>query len=362
MSADNVDPSWDPASTTNSAGENLLSNLASPIIDGCQLGDAFVIYARNEVWAAEYVGGNDIFTFRAIFTDQGIINSNCSVEVDRKHFVFGPTDIYTHDGISKLSVCDNKVRRYIFSSLNMSKADRCFVHHDQAMNLLWFCYPSSDGQTAYKNPDRCNRAAVFAYNTGQWSFVDLPDATGAAFMDTNTIHTWESAANLTWDNLGGSWASQDDGYQAHSVFLCKNGDTSDAGLTGIMYASDRVDDGVVTAPADLAVMPRAFVERTYVDLDAVVGPALTGYKYARKLWPEITAIKTGVRVYFRFGTSDIPNGSVTWDPPIPYDVDTDYQIDLRSSGRFLSYRLYCDEPSDFHFSGFDADVVILGRR
>ena len=97
------------------------------------------------------------------------------VEVEGKHYVFGPFDIYVHDGTSKQSICDERVKNFIFGALNNADADRCFVQHNPTLNEIYFCYKSGDQHVAFPNADRCNRAAAYNYRNDSWSFMDLPN-------------------------------------------------------------------------------------------------------------------------------------------------------------------------------------------
>ena len=83
--------------------------MQTAIVDGLQLGTNFVIYSSTEAMLMEFVGGTFIFNFRKLFSDEGIINQNCVVEADGKHYVFGTHDIYMHDGTTKQSICDERV-------------------------------------------------------------------------------------------------------------------------------------------------------------------------------------------------------------------------------------------------------------
>ena len=49
-----------------------------------------------------------MFTFRKLFSDDGVINQNCIVVAEGKHFVFGNSDIYVTDGNTKRSIADEK--------------------------------------------------------------------------------------------------------------------------------------------------------------------------------------------------------------------------------------------------------------
>ena len=66
----------------------------------------------------EFVGGQFIMNFRKLFTDAGLINQNCVVEVEGKHYCFGPADLFVHDGTTKQSICDERTKNFIYSGLN----------------------------------------------------------------------------------------------------------------------------------------------------------------------------------------------------------------------------------------------------
>src|SRR3546814_4620412 len=66
--------------------------------DLLSLRDSFIIYAKNEVWTTDYIGGNYLFRWRKIYDKVGILNQNCVVQVDGLHYVFDKDEIYLHDG------------------------------------------------------------------------------------------------------------------------------------------------------------------------------------------------------------------------------------------------------------------------
>ena len=113
--ANNAPSSWDATDATKSAGFNDLAQMNTPIIDGATLGSNFLIYSSDQVWLMEYVGGTFIFNFRKLFSDVGVVNQNCIVEVQGRHYVFDQDDIYMTDGVSTQSICDGRVKDYIFS-------------------------------------------------------------------------------------------------------------------------------------------------------------------------------------------------------------------------------------------------------
>ena len=107
----------------------------------------------------EFVGSTFVFNFRKLF-DDGMLSQNCAVEVDGTHYVFGPTDIYRHDGTTKQSLCDERTKNFIFQGLNIQSSDVCFVQYNETLNEIMFCYRSGDAHVAFPNANRCNRAAL----------------------------------------------------------------------------------------------------------------------------------------------------------------------------------------------------------
>ena len=71
--------------------------MKTEIVDGAVLGSNFIIYSSDSIFLMEFVGGQFIMNFRKLFTDAGLINQNCVVEVEGKHYCFG-LRIYVHDG------------------------------------------------------------------------------------------------------------------------------------------------------------------------------------------------------------------------------------------------------------------------
>ena len=86
-----------------------------------------------------FVGGAFLFTVKKLFGDTGLINENCVVEVEKKHYCFTRDDI-VHDGASKKSIADESVKNFVFGGLNTNQSDVCYVTHDEGQNLIYFCY------------------------------------------------------------------------------------------------------------------------------------------------------------------------------------------------------------------------------
>jgi hypothetical protein len=362
---ENVVPaSWDETDTTKLAIRNALSQAKTPIVDGGELGDNFIIYTRDECWRMRYVGGTFIFDYdRLPFDNSGLINQNCWVEVDGKHYAWSDTDIYLHDGTSRTSIIDQRNREVFFRELNMSKSGVFFVAHDKAHNEVLFCGVSGAEAAKLRSTAYCNYAAVYNYKTNTWSFCDLPNVTSATVANANTVYTWTTVpAGLTWDNIGGSWYDQEDSFSRFLMFAIVQDTTNGISVSKI-DVRDFADLGKLALPldSDANVNPRAFVERTGFELD-VEGADLRSYKIVRQVIPLSDTTNSGVSFNIYGGEHNMSGQGVTWGPPVSYNPKTQYKVDTRIGGRYLAVRFEMPTVNDFSLPGADLDVIITGRR
>ena len=358
--ANQAPSTWDETDVTKSAGFNDLAQMNTPIIDGQTLGSNFLIYSSDQVWLMEFVGGTFIFNFRKLFNDAGVVNQNCIVEVEGKHYVFDQDDIYVTDGVSIQSIVDGRVKDYIYSGIDTSAYNKCFVQFDQAREEIYFCYKSSDDMAEFTNGDGCNRAAVYNYRSNTWSFMDLPNVYAGASANVSTVATYASTS-LTYDAAGGTYASQDAGFDRHILMLGQLSTTD--GLTAHrIYGLDGIDENsALTSELNTVATKGIKLERIGIDLDELQLP-LTGYKNIRKMVPQFSTVASDKTFDVAMGAANLASDVPTYDQSYSFDSSTDYKIDSRSAGRYLSYKIETSDIKDFTVSGFDFDVVATGRR
>lgn len=348
--------SWDAADTTKSAGFIDLVDLKTPIIDGFPLGKNFIIYSADQVYLMEFVGGTFIMNTRKLFSDAGIINQNCAVEVENQHFVFSENDIYVHNGGSRQSIVDERVRNYIFNGMDTAAYRKFFVQHNPDLNEIYFCYKSGDDMAVFTDGERCNRAAVFNYRNSTWSFVDMPNVASGTIANVQSSATYATTA-LTFDTAGGSYQSQSSGFDYHTLFVGDSvGGITESGLYGL----DNADTGTLSFPMDTNATRPAFLERVGIDLDEM--SQLSGYKIINKLYPQIETPSSDKVFNFSMGGANLLSDAPTYETTVSFDSSVDYKIDSRASGRYLSYKVDIPVAKDFSFTGFDLDVSITGRR
>lgn len=358
--AGQVPGSWDASDPTTSAGFIDLVDLGTPIVDGMPLGNKFIIYSSDETYMMEFVGGTFIMNTRKLFDDSGTINLNCVVEADRRHFVFGHDDIYVHDGVTKQSLVDNRIKKYVYNSIDTSALTSCFVHHNESSNEVYFCYKSRDDMAEYVDGDGCNRAAVYNYSNNTWSFMDLPNVVSSTQGNISSSTTYaDTTAEDTYAVYGGTYASQGSGYDQHALFVGEQNTTN--GITAPkLYGLDEIEFGTLSFPIDTQANKEAFIERVGIDLDQL-GP-ISGYKVISGMLPQLSTPSPNKTFSFAFGAADFISNPPTYESTISFNSGTKYRLDSRASGRYLSYKMTVSDYKDFTFTAFDAEVHVTGRR
>ena len=350
--------SWNSVDPTTSAGENPLENLTSPIVDGVPLRNSLVIYSTTQTWEMYNADPTLIFGFRLLFSEGGMIAPNCGVEVEGKHYVFGPTDIYVHDGQSKQSISNRRVRDYVYRTLNTPLAEACFVAYMPKLDEILFAYPSGSTDAFFQGVTRCNRGAIYNISGDTWSFVDLPNVAALSVGIMHTAGTWASAgaAGLTWANIGGSWFDQGAGQDP--LILMAAG-TVPGRSTPAMLVYDSISSGSASLPLAPLLCAPAYVERLGIDLTQV-GSDLVTYKMVRRVFPQVT-VPASTQMTVQIGGSLTPSGPVAYAAPVPFDPFVQYKVDVIKGGRYLAIRMTVASMIDFEIAGFDVDVISAGN-
>lgn len=354
--------SWDIDDTTNSAGENIINEMRTPIVDGLTLRDSFVIYCQSEVWVMDYIGGNFMFRFRKLYDRRGVINQNCIVQVDGLHYVFDKNDIYLHDGSSTpQSICDGKVKQFIFDGLDHSRRQLCFTAHDPRLSEIYFVYPSTDSLVGFEDATTgCNRMAVFNYREGQWSFYDAPNVVGVAASVIPSGLSYEDMGLTEFEDAADPYRVQAADKETYTIFASRK-DTPQGLTQDRLLGLDLVTRGRLDKEVCTETVKPSLVERIGIDLDES-GTPLPAYKVIHTLYPQL-GIDGAEGVEFQFGACDVPDGSFTWSANLPFNPTTSTKVDTgRIGGRYLSWRLHYDGDGDFSYSGFDAKLTARGRR
>lgn len=356
--ADSVPSTWDETDPTNNATENILAEMQSAITDAQTMGEVMIVYGLNETWLMEADGSKNVWAYHKLFDTHGAINANCSVEIDKKHYVFGSSDIWRHDGITPESICDGRVKRFLFNSLSMDKANRCFVSYNPTLNEVGFYYCSVDAYVGFSPVDGCNRCAIYNISANNWTFYDMPYVYGAAMANATHADTWEQLS--TWATLGGTWLDEQE--SSKRVLIIVGDDDTAAALTRTLYVFDQAGSSEYSSlPVDTNATKPAKLIRDGIDLDEV-GADLRGYKLCSSIYPQGRLDPDAAPLEFSAGSADYFNQPVTMSPSQTYDGNTLYKLDFNASGRYLYLEIVHNDFHYFKLTGMDLDLDVLGER
>lgn len=348
---------WDIANPASLAGETVLNDLTGEIIDGGPLQDSFIIYGQTQTFRMDFIGAPLVFRFSKIFEDQGAIAKNCSVDVDGRHYVFGRSDLYMHDGLQRVSIANGKVLNHVFKELDFDKRDRCFIYHDRFNSEIAFCYPTTDDAPwGTDSIQGVNRAVVFNYRYNTWTFLDLPALIG--WMEVSESST------ITWADLASSWAETTGPWSSFGTQLPRTLLVCSAGLSGIKAGQPYIVDNIsgrVSNLTDLDVTWDAYARALYKDVDEM-GANLIGRKLVSRIVPQVLTEDPQAFVKMRFGQSPNLVNEATWGAWKNFNPWSDYKYDTRINGRYLHFEFLIPSGTYAELGGFDADLKQISGR
>lgn len=328
-----VPASWNEADPSIDAGELDLSETSGVIVDGLALGDTFIIYKTDSMYAMSYIGGQFIWQFRKLPGEVGLLARGCVCNIPTGHLLLTLGDLVQHSGMGPQSVLTGKMRRWLFEQIDQTYSDRCFLVSNPALNEAWVCYPEV-GQSV------CTKALIWNWVDNTFSLRDLSGVT------CGTSGQYEFTSGASWDSDADVWDDDTTIWNASDIALTQSrfllGSTGPK-LLGIDIGQS-FDGTTFTAK----------VERTGLVFD---DPERV--KLIRAIFPRIDGT-TGGTVYIQAGGAMDPEGSYTWSDPVPYVIGSTYRADLFATGRFLAYRVYSTAPLSWRIRSLDMDIQTLG--
>ena len=324
-----VPTTWDASDTSSITGQIELSSSEGQIIDGLSLRDNFIVYKDSSIYNLSYIGGQYVWQARDVSRTLGLFAQGALAEFLGQHVFMAPDDIIVTDGSQFKSVASQKVRSKIFNEISSSKYNRTFAVPNYNKEEIWFCYPSTDS-------DYVNKAAIWNYSTGVWSFKDLPNVNFMNYgilFNTTSSSTWASDS-ATWESDSSAW---DEGVNTQVVF-------SLLGCTNT--ALKRFDLGYT---AD-SVSYESYVERTGLKL----GDSNT-MKRITAIYPK------GVgEMDIYVGQAMHQNDAYTWEGPYTITPETDAQIRCRVTGRYHAVKFVFKGDTEHKLLGYDIEYVDTG--
>lgn len=228
-----------------------------------------------------------------------------------------------------------------------------FVTHDPVMAEIWVCYADKNAA----NKETANRALVWNYANDAFTFRDVPNvrslAVGPGIGGGGSGGGGEATAlwdglNVAWDSWSANWSDLGAETEARNTRLFAAGHG-----TSKLFALNETYGAV-------GVAYTAFVEASKIDLDKVLQRPTEKLLQIKRVVPQIKGTGT---VTFMVGSSNSPQGPVAWKTTKVFNVESDYKVDTRVSGRYLAIRVESSDVAGYwQLGGFDLDVEEVAER
>lgn len=347
-------PSTWTAAANNLAGDAYLTSGDDYIIGGHEQRGNYIIYKERSVYIMRYIGGSAVMAIDLLFNDRGLIGPNAVTEYkDGIHFVVGKGEIYIHDGTTAQSIADDIVKNEIFDAMDGTYYMMTYCVTYTAQEEVWLCYPTNNSYFA-------NKAAIWNYETGAWSFRDLQNAPfiSSGFVDvTNDVETVWDTNTKNWDTETKVWTALDASKASDALLMINRGaddeaagDTVAAAKFQLLDSSNKFDGSDMTS----------YLRKTGIDV-IEGGDAPGNLKFLRQLYPKIYASGP---IKIRTGAAMNHQANVAWTEYQTFDPESgDYKVDCRNTGRYLAFEVFSDGNVTWRIDGLEMDYeVVSGGR
>lgn len=299
---------WSPTAS-NLAGFVDLSPMLSNCLDGMTLRDDFLIYKDQSIYAATFIGGSAVFSFRQMFAEAGIAGSNAVTRgPNDEHLFIGSTgDVYLTDGVNVQAVLDGRAQRFFYSDFqNPTDAVYSAVTLDrEKMGIL--AYPKAGDSTG-------TTALLYDFPSGDISFRDMPNVnamcSGRALEQVTSQNDWDNDSQ-TWNNDGTTW-------------------------TNSISAGGTVNDVLMATTSKIYVMEGGeLAQKASMEKAGLAFGNPQRRKTVVRLWPKVVGTE-GDTITFRVGGQDTVGGPVTLGPSLTFTIGSEDPIDCFAQGRFIT--------------------------
>lgn len=322
---------WTPAAD-NEAGDTVLGDTPGPCLCAVPLRGSLLIYKRSSVYSMDYVGGDEVFAFRQVFSATGALTRHAVADLsDGRHFVVGDGDIYIHDGVSRQSVAQDRMRRFVFDQLDQDSYENLFVVYHRAKNEVWVCFPEQGGDGL------CTLAVVYDVGHDAYGVRVLDDVACAAIgivNDTSPSEAWADAA-YTWADASRLWNQPNYSLAVESL-------VTGGGTTATQH--DTQDATAVNASLSRYDLALGEPERL---------------KLGKRL--HVRAKPGFGTLYVRLGARMTPADSIVWSDEQQL-VEPEQVVHTMALGRYLSYEVRSEDEDEWQISGIDLEYELRGYR
>ena len=302
------------------------------LVDGLTLRDNFMLYSQRGISVLSFVGGELIWARAVLSTSYGLLAKNCVVESKGYHYFLSDGDILKTDGNSIVSLLHNQMQTQLVNNIDPINYMNSFAFSNPVTEEIWFCIP----QVNHVLP---NIAFVINTQDDLVSMRSIPDTTTSINFGPNL------QTQILWSNVPGGWNdnAKNWAYDPTSIF------------SRTIVATNNVNSAIVSLELDDTTTTQdTILERLSFPLEGQEVVTTT-----QSVFPHIVS---QVPVLIRLGSQQFVGDAVTWKEPVLFDPNTMRKVDIRTTGKLLSWRISSTGTLPFTLTGLDIQYVVNGLR
>ncbi|MBF0436439.1 MAG: hypothetical protein HQL77_13825 [Magnetococcales bacterium] len=163
-----VPVSWDVGDASKLAGETVIDETGSALVEGMPLRDQFIVYKDDQIWSLTYVGPPYVWKVAPVVKSLGLLATNCVAMVEGQHYCMSRDDLYVFDGHNAKSLLTGRNRAWLEQKIDPDNGQRAFVSVNRTEREVWFCFPE-------RSASWCSLALTYNYAQNTWGIRDLPN-------------------------------------------------------------------------------------------------------------------------------------------------------------------------------------------
>ena len=313
------------ARSTNSAGDDIVTESVGEILDAAELGEYLIVYKEDAVLQYQDSGNPLYLVGRLLFDDDGLYSPGCFADIGNgRHFVVGNYGIYLHDGgPNKENISRGRIEGSLYTDVDPAARDRAFVFHHASDKEVWVCY-SSINRTG--NTTGCDKAFCYNYKNNTWYKRDLP-----------TVGT-DGVRNITESELNGKVL----------IFAW--------GKAGIFQLGDERAGGTYVSSGWVQFLDNNLGDETVTKKISSVYPKGEASFRCAVVSKNSVMANSVVKDSDQIAVSSSDSSSRTFNP------STKHKEDYRLNGRYYDIELSMNSTINPKITGFDVEVSTGGKR
>lgn len=336
--AGNLPGSWDYTDPTNLSGRTELGETQDYLVDCLTLRDANIVYKGFSTWLMQPIQTSDVFLFRQILSQSGLLAEGCVRAFNGHHFVVTADDIIVHDGANAQSVAERRVKKWFFNTLSSSTYLRTFVVADYLNHTMWICFPEV-GNTF---PDL---ALCWDWVRDNWFVRELNQNMAAGEVGVVI------GSNLTFDGQSGSFDSQTVTFDDQTFTPFSNRLVLFNGAAPAAYQAESGETFNGTTMTSYATRTNMALTKDVLSV-----------KKVQRVYPKIIGT-AGDTFQIYIGTASTPDGTVTFSGPYNFTIGTDFKVEVRPiSARWITIKVQGQTSNSWQLAGFDIEFQHDGYR